>query len=185
MDNELIKQTETKMKKVIEDFKSDLSTIRAGKASVGILERIKVEYYGAKLPINQVANVSVPEPKVLLIQPWDMSITAEIEKTIRNSDLGINPVNDGKNIRLVFPDLTEERRKSLAKTVKKIGEEKKIAIRNIRRDYIDEIKKLEKASKITEDEMYEREEQIQKTTDKYIEEVNNLMTLKEHDIMEI
>ncbi|MDI6602103.1 MAG: ribosome recycling factor [Thermoanaerobacteraceae bacterium] len=185
MENDLIKKAEEKMKLIINNFKGELSTIRAGKASAGVLERIKVEYYGTKLPVNQVANVSVPEPKVLLIQPWDVSITSEIEKAIRNSDLGINPVNDGKNIRLVFPDLTEDRRKALVKTVKKIGEEKKVAIRNIRRDYIDEIKKLEKSAQITEDEMYEFEERIQKITDKYIEEINNLINLKEKDIMEI
>lgn len=119
MVNELTKGAEEKMKAVVSNLKNELLTIRAGKASAGVLERIKVEYYGTKLPVNQVANVSVPEPKVLLIQPWDVSITSEIEKAIRNSDLGINPVNDGKNVRLVFPDLTEERRKELVKTVKK------------------------------------------------------------------
>lgn len=185
MVNELTKGAEEKMKAVVSNLKNELLTIRAGKASAGVLERIKVEYYGTKLPVNQVANVSVPEPKVLLIQPWDVSITSEIEKAIRNSDLGINPVNDGKNVRLVFPDLTEERRKELVKTVKKIGEEKKVAIRNIRRDYIDEIKKLEKSGEISEDDKYDLEEQIQKLTDNYIDEINNLISLKEKDIMEI
>jgi ribosome recycling factor len=185
MEGNLINQTEDKMKKVIASLKSELTTIRAGKANVGILEKIKVEYYGTKLPINQVANVSVPEPKVLLIKPWDMSIISDIEKNIRNSDLGINPINDGKSIRLVFPDLTEEHRKTLVKSVKKISEDKKIAIRNVRRNYIDEVKKMKKESKISEDDMYEFEEQIQKVTDKYIEEIDNLISTKEHDIMEI
>ena len=162
-----------------------LEVVRAGRANAAVLNQISVEYYGVPTPIQQVASVSVPDPRTLMIQPWDASILKGIEKAILASELGINPQNDGRVIRLVFPQLTEERRKELAKQVKKYGEEAKVAVRNIRRDAIDKFKKQQKASEITEDDYKNIEKDIQKLTDDYIKEVDVITDKKEKELFEI
>lgn len=176
---------EEKMKKTVKSLESDLSTIRAGRANPRVLDKIMVDYYGTPTPLNQVGNVSVPEARMIVIQPWESNLLKGIEKAILSSDLGINPTNDGKVIRLVFPELTEERRKSLTKDVKKKAEDSKVAIRNIRREAIDAFKKLEKKSEITEDELKDLENEIQKLTDKYIAELDKTAEAKNKDIMSI
>ena len=162
-----------------------LNTIRAGRANPHVLDKITVDYYGTPTPLNQVGNISIPEARLIQIQPWDISVMKEIEKAINASDLVINPTNDGKVIRLVFPELTEERRKALTKDVKKKGEDTKVAIRNIRRDGIDAFKKLEKANEITEDELKSLEDEIQKITDKNVADIDKLIEAKNKDIMAI
>lgn len=179
------KSYEEKMKKSIGSLESDLNTIRAGRANPHVLDRITIDYYGTETPINQVGNVTVPEARLIQIQPWDASTLKLVEKAIQASDIGINPTNDGKVIRLVFPELTEERRKALAKDVKKKGEEYKVAIRNIRRDAIDTFKKEEKKNEITEDELKDLEARMQKLTDKYVAEIDKLLESKNKDIMSI
>ncbi len=174
-----------KMNKSVKNLESDLNTIRAGRANPHVLDRITVDYYGSPTPLNQVGNITIPEARLIQIQPWDVSVMKEIEKAINASDLGINPTNDGKVIRLVFPELTEERRKSLTKDVKKKGEDAKVAIRNVRRDGIDALKKLEKANEITEDELKSLEDEMQKITDKNVAEVDKLVEAKNKDIMSI
>ena len=159
---------EEKMNKTISVFEENLAEIRAGRANPAILNKITVDYYGVPTPINQVAGISVPEARMILIQPWDVSILKEIEKEILKSDIGINPNNDGKVIRLTFPELNEERRKEIVKDIRKLAEEAKIAVRSIRRDAIDEAKELEKKSEITEDDLKKEEEDIQKLTDKKV-----------------
>lgn len=185
----MIKETEKnmqdKMEKTINVLKHDLSTLKAGRANPSLLDRISVEYYGAVTPLNQLANIAAPEPRVLTISPWDVKSIPLIEKAILKSDLGINPSNDGKLIRLVIPQLTEERRKDLVKVVKKYGEDAKVAIRNIRREANDHLKKLKKDGEITEDELKKSEEDTQKTTDKCIKEVDKAMELKEKEILEV
>ena len=176
---------EEKMSKSVKNLESELNTIRAGRANPHVLDKIMVEYYGALTPLNQVGNITIPEARLIQIQPWDASVMKDIEKAINASDLGINPTNDGKVIRLVFPELTEERRKSLTKEVKKKGEDSKVAIRNIRRDAIDSFKKLEKANEITEDELKSLEDEIQKITDKNVAEIDKLVEAKNKDIMSI
>lgn len=176
---------ENKMKKTVSNLDGDLNTIRAGRANPHVLDKISVNYYGADTPIAQVGNITVPEARLIQIQPWDASIIKDIEKAIQSSDLGINPSSDGKVIRLVFPELTEERRKSLTKDIKKKGEDSKIAIRNIRRDAIDVFKKLEKKSEITEDTLSDLEDEIQKLTDKYIAEIDKMVEARNKDIMSI
>lgn len=176
---------EDKMKKTVSNLDAELQTIRAGRANPHVLDRITVDYYGTETPINQVGNITVPEARLIQIQPWDKSMLKAVEKALQASDLGINPTNDGSVIRLVFPELTEERRKSLTKDVKKKGEEFKVAIRNVRRDGMDTLKKLEKKSEITEDEQKDMEEKLQKLTDKYIEEIDKLSEAKNKDIMSI
>ena len=176
---------ESKMKKTTEVLSQQLEAVRAGRANAAVLNPISVEYYGVPTPIQQVASVSVPDPRPLTIQPWDASILKGIEKAILASELGINPQNDGRVIRLVFPQLTEERRKELAKQVKKYGEEAKVAVRNIRRDAIDKFKKQQKASEITEDDYKTIEKDIQKLTDDYIKEVDNITDKKEKELFEI
>lgn len=183
--SEKTKVFEEKMKKSVQSLESDLSTIRAGRANPHVLDRITVEAYGAEMPINQVGNISTPEARLIQISPYDISTLKNIEKAINASDLGINPSNDGKVIRLVFPELTEERRKSLTKDVKKKGEDSKVAIRNIRRDGIDAAKKMEKSSEINEDERKSLEDEMQKLTDKYIAEIDKAVELKNKDIMSI
>ncbi len=183
--SEKTKVFEEKMKKTIQSLESDLSTIRAGRANPHVLDRIMVEAYGTEMPINQVGNISTPEARLIQIAPYDISTLKNIEKAINMSDLGINPSNDGKVIRLVFPELTEERRKSLTKDIKKKGEESKVAVRNIRRDGIDAAKKLEKASEITEDEKKSLEEEMQKLTDKYVAQIDKIIEAKNKDIMAI
>ena len=176
---------EDKMKKTLTALSNDYSGLRAGRANPGILDRLRVEYYGASSKINEVAAVSVPEPRMLMIQPWDGSVLKEIEKAILASDIGITPTNDGKVIRLTFPQPTEERRRELAKEAKKLGEDAKVAIRNVRRDAIDKFKKQEKAHEITEDDLKGIETDIQKLTDKYIGEIDKMLNDKEQEIMAV
>lgn len=185
MIKDIISKADEKMKKSISVLKSDLSTLKAGRANPTMLDRIEVEYYGSMVPVNQVSNISAPEPRVLMITPWEKSTLKDIEKAILKSDLGINPSNDGSVIRLVVPELTEETRRNLVKTVKKYGEDTKIAIRSIRRDANDKIKALKKDSDLSEDEMKKSEEDIQKTTDAYVKEVDKVIEAKEKEIMAI
>lgn len=182
---ELIKNTEEKMNKTIAVLERDYKSIRAGRANVAVLDRITVDYYGAPTPIEQMAAVSVPEPRVLMIQPWDATTLKTIEKAILTSDIGINPQNDGRVIRLSFPPLTEERRKEIVKDVKKFCEDAKVAIRNTRRDAIDKLKALKKANSVTEDDVTNGEKKIQNLTDKYCKEADDLSVIKEKEIMEI
>ncbi|HOL90990.1 MAG TPA: ribosome recycling factor [Clostridiales bacterium] len=179
------KDIENKMVKAISALKEELVGIRAGRANPAILDKITVDYYGVPTPINQLGSISVPEARVIVIQPWDAKILKDIEKAIQKSDIGINPSNDGKVIRLIFPVLTEERRKELTKQVKKIGENAKVAIRNVRRDALEDFKTQKKNGEITEDDLKVAENDIQKLTDKYIDEVDKLMELKEKEIMEV
>lgn len=183
--SEQTKVFEEKMKKSVSNLNSELLTIRAGRANPHVLDKVTVEYYGAEVPINQVASVSTPEARIIAISPFDSTILKEIEKAINMSDIGINPNNDGKVIRLIFPELTEERRKELTKDVKKKGEDSKVAIRNIRRDAMDAVKKAEKANEITEDTLKNLEEEIQKLTDSNIAEIDKLVESKDKEIMSI
>ncbi len=182
---ELYKDFDLKMQKTIDVLADDLGAIRAGRANPAVLDKINVEYYGTMTPINQMAGVSVPEPRTLVIQPWDASALKMIEKAIMSSDLGINPTNDGKVIRLIFPQLTEERRKDLVKQVHKTGEDSKVAIRNIRRDAIDKFKDMKKKSEITEDDLKGIEKDIQDLTDKRVKEVDTMVAKKEKELSEI
>lgn len=174
-----------KMEKTINVYSEKLSEVRAGRANPAILNKIKIDYYGTPTPINQVAGVSVPEARLIVIQPWDASVLKEIEKAILASDIGINPNNDGKVIRLAFPELNEERRKELAKDIKKMAEEAKVAIRSIRRDGIEEAKANQKKGNMTEDELKQAEDEIQKITDKKVEEIDKILTNKEKEIMSV
>lgn len=176
---------EEKMKKTVSVLNSEYAGMRAGRANASVLDKIRVDYYGTPTPINQMAAVSVAEARILTIQPWDKTTLAPIEKAILASDIGINPQNDGVVIRLVFPQLTEERRKDLCKDVKKMAEESRVAVRSIRRDAIDKVKKMEKASEITEDDLKIAEKKIQDYTDKYIKEIDKAAEEKEKDIMAI
>lgn len=185
MYREVVAKSEETMRKSMGFLKEDLATIRAGKANPKLVDKIQVSYYGTMTPLNQVANISVPEPRLILIQPWDASLVKEIEKAILASDLGITPSNDGKVIRLMIPVLTEERRKDLLKLVKKETENAKIAVRNIRRDANEELKKLEKSSEITKDDLKKSEEDMQKLTDKYIKFVEDIYKDKEKEILEV
>ncbi len=182
---EQLKIHEEKMNKSLDALQNEYASIRAGRANPHVLDKIKVDYYGTPTPIQQVGNVTVPEARMIQIQPWEKSLLKSIEKAIQMSDLGINPTNDGNVIRLVFPELTEERRKELAKDVKKKGEAAKVALRNIRRDANDTIKKLEKAGEISEDERDDAEEQIQKVTDKMVEKVDKAIEAKTKEIMTV
>lgn len=174
-----------KMEKSINVYSEKLSEVRAGRANPAILNKVKIDYYGTPTPINQVAGVSVPEARLIVIQPWDVSVLKEIEKAILASDVGINPNNDGKVIRLAFPELTEERRKNLVKDIKKMAEEAKIAIRAIRRDGIEEAKSKQKEGKMTEDELKQAENEIQKLTDKSVEEIDKILENKEKEVMSV
>ena len=182
--NEKIKVYDDKMQKTLNSLDGELGTIRAGRANPNILNRITVEYYGSPTPIQQVANISVPEPRLIQIQPWEKSMVREIEKAIMTSDLGINPTNDGTTVRLLFPELTEDRRKELVKDVKKKGEAAKVAIRNIRRDGIDAAKKL-KGTDVSEDEIKDMEDDLQKLTDKYVKEVDKAVESKSKEVMTV
>ncbi|MEA4845612.1 MAG: ribosome recycling factor [Clostridiaceae bacterium] len=179
------KNIQEKMEKTLSVLKHELSTLKAGRANPSLLDRVSVEYYGTVTPLNQLANIAAPESRVLTISPWDVKSIPIIEKAILKSDLGINPSNDGKMIRLVVPQLTEERRKDLVKVVKKLGEESKVAIRNIRRDANEQLKKLKKDGDITEDALKKSEDNIQKTTDKFIKEADKAVEMKEKEIMEV
>ena len=180
-----IKNFEEKMDKTISVFTEKLAEIRAGRANPAILNKIMVDYYGVPTPINQVAGISVPEARLIVIQPWDINLLKEIEKEILKSDIGINPNNDGKVIRLAFPELNEERRKEIVKDIRKMAEEAKVAIRSIRRDAIDEAKTMQKNSEISEDDLKVAEDKIQKLTDKYVEEIDSILDKKEKEVMSI
>lgn len=178
-------EIEEKMEKRVDAYHSELKTIRAGRASASVLEKVSVEYYGTMTPVSQVGSVSSPEPRLLVIQPWDMSILNEIEKAIAKSDIGISPQNDGKVIRLNFPPLTEERRKELVKVVKKYSEEAKVQIRSIRRDSLEKFKSQKKNGEVTEDDLKGIEKDIQALTDKYIMEIDKIGEEKEKEILEV
>ena len=182
---EVIKKCEEKMTKTCENLDGEFSNIRAGRANPNLLNRIMVEYYGTPTPMQQVGNISVPEPRIIQINPWEKSLLKAIEKAILASDLGITPTNDGTSIRLVFPELTEERRKELVKDIKKKGEAAKVAVRNVRRDANDTLKKMEKSTDITEDERKEGEEKIQKMTDKYVAKIDKSVENKSNEIMTV
>lgn len=179
---EIHKQLEEKMNGTIDALKFEFGTIRAGRANAQMLDKIRVDYYGTPTPINQIGAISVPEPRILMISPWDKSAMHEIEKAIANSDLGLNPSNDGEVIRLSVPALTEERRKELAKKASKAAEEFKVRIRNERRDANEKIKKMEKGGELTEDELKKAQDEVQKMTDKFIKEIDTLLSKKEKDI---
>jgi ribosome recycling factor len=185
MEPSLKKRLTDKMEATIEVFKKELTSIRTGRASLALLDGITVDYYGNQMPLNQVATLSVPEPRLITIQPWEQKIIPEIEKAIMKSDLGLTPTNDGKTIRLAIPPLTEERRKELVKVVKKRAEESRVALRNIRRDVLEEIKKLQKEKNLSEDEVKRWNEEVQKITDTYIKKVDELLSHKEKEIMEV
>ena len=180
-----IETAKEKMAKTIAVLHRDLSSLRAGRANAQVLDRIMVDYYGTPTPVNQVGNISSPEARMLEITPYDPSVLNPLEKAIQKSDLGINPSNDGKCIRLIFPELTEERRKELAKTIQKKGEESKVAIRSIRRDAIEQIKKAQKDSEITEDDRKKLEDQAQKLTDSHIKDIGKIVSDKQKEIMEV
>lgn len=179
------KMAEEKMGKTVSVLNAEYSSMRAGRANASVLDKIRVDYYGTPTPINQMAAVAVAEARILTIQPWDISTLHTIEKAIQASEIGINPQNDGRIIRLVFPQITEERRKELCKDVKKMAEESKVSVRSTRRDCLDKLKKMEKASEITEDDLKNGEKKIQDITDKYIKEIDKASEAKEKDIMEI
>ena len=181
----MLKQFEDKMQKSLDSMANDFMTIRAGRANPHVLDKVKVDYYGVATPVAQVGNVSVPEARTLMIQPWEPNLLKEIEKAILVSDIGITPTNDGTSIRLVFPELTEERRKELVKDIKKKGEAAKVAVRNVRRDANDTLKKMEKSTDITEDERKEGEEKIQKMTDKYVAKIDKSVENKSKEIMTV
>ena len=182
---EQLKAHEAKMQKTLDVLAKELAAVRAGRANPAVLDKITVEYYGAPTPLNQVAAISTPDPRTLAVQPWDGSVLKAIEKAIQVSDLGINPQNDGKQIRLSFPPLTEERRKELIKGASKTGEEAKVALRNIRRDGMDYVKKLKKNSEITEDDQKKAEKDLQDLLDKYIKNVDTALAAKEKELMAI
>lgn len=183
--NTILENTKSKMKAATEHLAEEYAAIRAGRANPAVLDKVTVDYYGSPTPINQVAAVSVTEARVILIQPWDASILGGIEKAIQKSDIGINPQNDGKNIRLIFPQLTEDRRKEIVKEISKIAEDAKIAVRNIRRDCMDKIKNLKKTSEITEDDMKKAEKKVQTFTDDACAEIEKLCSAKTTQTMEI
>lgn len=178
-------ELEEKMQKAVDYLMDELAAIRAGRANPAILNKVTVEYYGVETPLNQVGAISVPEARQILITPWDRSLLGPITKAIQVAELGINPINDGNGVRLTFPELNEERRKQIVKEVKSIGEEAKVAVRNIRREGMDEAKKLKTAGEITEDEQKVAEEKIQKLTDKYVSKVDEMISKKEEEIMEV
>ena len=183
--DERLAQYDSKMQKSLDNLLSEFGGIRAGRANPHVLDKIKVDYYGTPTALQQVANINVPEPRMIQIQPWEASLVKEIEKAIMTSDLGINPTNDGKVIRLVFPELTEQRRKEIAKDINKKGENAKVAVRNIRRDANDAFKKLSKSSEISEDEIKELEDGVQKMTDKYIAEIDKEVEAKNKEILTV
>lgn len=183
---ELIQSIKLNMKKTIEVLNKDLASMRAGRATPALLDKVMVDYYGSPMPVNQLATVSIPEARMLVIQPWDKGALGEIEKAILKSDLGITPSSDGNVIRLVVPQLTEERRRELAKFLKKRGEEAKVAVRNLRREAIEQLKTLEKAGEgFSEDDLRRSQEEVQKVTDKYIKEIDQVVAAKEKEVMEI
>ncbi|MFQ5646368.1 MAG: ribosome recycling factor [bacterium] len=185
MINEVREETEGKMRSSIEALRRDLATIRTGRASLAILDNIRVDYYGNLTPLNQVATLSIPEPRLITIQPWESSLIPVIEKALQTSDLGVSPNNDGKIIRIPIPQLTEERRGEMVKRIKAMGEDARISIRNQRRDGIEDLKAFEKEKEISEDDLHRGQEQIQKLTDSYIAKVQELVEIKEKDVMTV
>ncbi|MCX7770613.1 MAG: ribosome recycling factor [Proteobacteria bacterium] len=185
MESTVIKETRQKMEKTVEHLKKELGKVRSGRASASLLDDIRVDYYGSQMPITQLATISIPEPRLILIQPWDASSISAIEKAIMKSEIGITPTNDGKVIRLAVPQLTEERRKELIKIAKKICEESKVAIRNERRDAIEKVKTEEKNKSISEDDSKRLQKEIQELTDNYIKKIDEIMALKEKEILVI
>jgi ribosome recycling factor len=185
MEDNVLKEIEGKMEKSLGSLKGDLNKVRTGRASLSLLDDIRIDYYGTATPLSQMATLSVPEPRLITIQPWDTSITAEIEKAILKSELGLTPVNDGKMIRIPIPRLTEERRKELVKVVKKMGEAAKVALRNLRREANDQLKGLEKTKKISQDQLHQMMDKVQIATDKSIEKVDAVLAAKEKEILEI
>ena len=185
MEEKTLKDIEAKMEKTLSSLKTDLNKVRTGRASLSLFDDIRIDYYGTPTPLNQVATLAVPEPRLITIQPWDTTITAEIEKAILKSELGLTPSSDGKMIRLPIPRLTEERRKELVKVVKKMAEGTKVALRNIRREANDQFKGLEKNKKISQDDLHQMMEKAQTSTDRYIEKVDAALAAKEKEILEI
>ncbi len=183
--NEILKEYDAKMQKTVDVVVSDFASVRAGRANAAVLDKITVDYYGVATPLNQVASISSPDPRTLTIQPWDSSLLKAIEKAIQTSDLGINPQNDGKVVRLGFPQLTEERRRDLTKQVRKYGENGKVAIRNIRRDAMDKLKAMEKKSEITEDDLKQMEKELQDLTEKRCKQVDEMTAKKETELMAV
>ncbi|WP_157062127.1 ribosome recycling factor [Alicyclobacillus ferrooxydans] len=181
----ILKSTEERMDKAVHALRRELVSVRAGRASASMLDRVVVEYYGSQMPVNQVATVNSPEPRQLVIQPWDKGMLTEIERAIQKSDLGLNPMNDGSVIRLVIPPLTEQRRQELVKLVKKMAEESRVAVRNVRRDANDELKKLEKTGDASEDEVRRASDKVQALTDRFVGEVDKAASAKEQEILEV
>lgn len=185
MIDDVLQSAEERMEKAIQALRRDLATVRAGRATPAMLDKITVEYYGSQMPVNQVAGVSSPEPRMLMIAPWDKSMLGEIEKAIQKSDLGLNPSNDGVVIRLLVPQLTEQRRQELIKVVRKMCEESRVAVRNIRRDANDELKKLEKNGDVSEDDVHREQDKVQLLTDRYVAEIDKISATKEQDLKEV
>mgnify|MGYP004640072627 FL=1 len=185
MNNGDYKEFSAKMEKTVEVMQSDFASVRAGRANAAVLDQIRVDYYGTPTPVQQIGTISSPDPRTLIIQPWESSLLREIEKAIQTSDLGINPQNDGRVIRLVFPQLTEERRKELAKQVKKYGEDSKVAVRNIRRDAMEKFKAQKKQSEITEDDFKNIEKDMQKITDDFVKKIDELVAKKDKELQSI
>ncbi|TVR02003.1 MAG: ribosome recycling factor [Spirochaetaceae bacterium] len=183
--DQLLKQSEERMKKSLHALEEEFNTIRTGRASASLFDKIKVEYYGNSTPLNQVATISVPEARLVVIQPWDKAVISDIEKAIQKSELSVNPMNDGKVIRINIPPLTEERRKEFAKVAKNMAEQARVAVRNIRRDANDDLKKQQKNGDLSEDEAKRGEDEIQKLTDRFVEEINRVVETKEKEILEI
>lgn len=181
----VIKQTEEKMKRSLAALEDEFNTLRTGRASPALFDKIRIEYYGNPTPLNQVATISVPEARLVVIQPWDKSVIGDIEKAIQKSELSVNPSNDGKVIRISIPPLTEERRKEYVKLAKNMAEQSRVSIRNVRRDANDELKKAEKDGELSEDELKRAEDKVQKLTDRYVEDVNAMLEAKETEILEI
>ena len=185
MVKELLEDAKRRMAKSVETFKNEVARVRTGRASVALLDGIKVEYYGTQMPLNQMATVTVQDARLIVVQPWDVSAISAIEKAIQRAELGLNPVNDGKIIRISVPPLTEERRKELVKMVRKMAEEARVAVRNVRRDILNDLKDLKKEGEISEDDFYRAQEQLQKITDEYIGKIDDILAQKEKDIMTV
>lgn len=185
MPKELIKESESNMKKTIEVVKKEFASLRAGRATPSLLDKVMVNYYGTPTPVNQLANISVPEARLLVVQPWDKSSLPEIERAILKSDLGITPASDGTVIRLAIPQLTQERRTELMKVIKKKAEEGRVAVRNVRRDTNDQLKAMQKDGKMSEDDLKRNQDEVQKLTDRYIKEIDALLATKEQEIMQV
>ena len=185
MDEKIVKDVEAKMEKTLSSLKAEFNKVRTGRASLGLFDDIRVDYYGTQTPLNQMATLSVPEPRLITIQPWDTSIIGEIDKAILKSELGLTPMSDGKIIRITIPRLTEERRKELVKVVKKMTEQAKVALRNIRREANEQLKGLEKNKKISQDQLHQWMDKVQTSTDKYIEKADGILSAKEKEILEI